>query len=147
MRGVLIDTHVAAPAEQVREAGAAPPPGSGAPAPAPTDFDPSLPWRRARSVALRPEPFGALVYHFGNRKLSFLKSRTLVAVVETLAEHPSADATLVANGVPDAQLPAYRRALADLARSQMIEERTSSPPAARQLAAGPCDEADPEARP
>jgi putative mycofactocin binding protein MftB len=147
VRGVLIDTPVAAPAEQVREAGAAPPPGSGAPAPAPTDFDPSLPWRRARSVALRPEPFGALVYHFGNRKLSFLKSKTLVAVVETLAEHPSADATLVACGVPDAQLPAYRRALADLARSQMIEERTSSPPAARQLAAGPCDEADPEARP
>ena len=123
MRGVLIDTPVTAPAEQVREAGAAPPPGSGAPAPAPTDFDPSLPWRRARSVALRPEPFGALVYHFGNRKLSFLKSRTLVAVVETLAEHPSADATLVACGVPDAQRPAYRRALADLARSQMIELR------------------------
>jgi putative mycofactocin binding protein MftB len=147
VRGVLIDTPVAGSAEQVREAGAVPPPGSGAPGPAPTDFDPSLPWRRARSVALRPEPFGALVYHFGNRKLSFLKSKTLVAVVETLAEHPSADATLVACGVPDAQLPAYRRALADLARSQMIEERTSSPPDARQLAAGPCDEADPEAHP
>ena len=147
MRGVLIDAPAAAPAEQVREAGAAPPPGSGAHAPAPTDFDPSLPWRRARSVALRPEPFGALVYHFGNRKLSFLKSKALVAVVETLAEHPSADATLVACGVPDAQLPAYRRALADLARSQMIEERTSSPPDARQLAAGPRDEADPEAHP
>jgi mycofactocin biosynthesis protein MftB len=127
VRGVLIDAPVAAPAEQVREAGAAPPPGSGAPTPT-ADFDPSLPWRRARSVALRPEPFGALVYHFGNRKLSFLKSRTLVAVVETLAEHPSADATLVACGVPDAQLPAYRRALADLARSQMIEVRTSLPP-------------------
>ena len=128
MRGVLIDAPVAAPAEPPREAGAAPLPGSGAPAPAPAaDFDPSLPWRRARSVALRPEPFGALVYHFGNRKLSFLKSRTLVAVVETLAEHASADATLVACGVPDAQRPAYRRALADLARSQMIERR--EPPA------------------
>ena len=124
MRGVLIDAPVAAPAEQVREAGAALPSGSGAPAPPSADFDPSLPWRRARSVALRPEPFGALVYHFGNRKLSFLKSRTLVAVVEALAEHASADATLVACGVPDAQRPAYRRALADLARSQMIEERT-----------------------
>jgi putative mycofactocin binding protein MftB len=115
-------------------------------------------------VALRPEPFGALVYHFGNRKLSFLKSKTLVAVVETLAEHPSADATLAACGVPDAQLPAYRRALADLARSQMIERRTSLPPekdppaphhsharggtlqeGRSALAAGPCSEADPEA--
>lgn len=119
MRGVLIDAPVAAPAELSGGAGAAMPPGS----PPPAGFDPSLPWRRARSVALRPEPFGALVYHFGNRKLSFLKSTTLVAVVEALAEHPSADATLVACGVPDAQRPAYRKALADLARSQMIEER------------------------
>jgi putative mycofactocin binding protein MftB len=147
VRGVLIDAPVAVPAERVREAGAALPSGSGAAAPPPAAFDPSLPWRRARSVALRPEPFGALVYHFGNRRLSFLKSKALVAVVETLAEHPSAEATLVACGVPDAQRPAYRRALADLARSQMIEGRTSSPPEARELAAGPCDEADPEAQP
>jgi putative mycofactocin binding protein MftB len=89
----------------------------------PAAFDPGLPWRRARSVALRPEPFGALVYHFGNRKLSFLKSKTLVGVVETLADHPSADATLLACGVPEAQRPAYVKALADLARSQMIEVR------------------------
>ena len=86
-----------------------------------TEFDPALPWRRARSVALRPEPFGALAYHFGNRKLSFLKSRTLVAVVEALGEHPSAAAALTACEVPEAQRPAYVRALADLARSQMIE--------------------------
>ena len=87
-------------------------------------FDPSLPWRRARSVALRPEPFGALVYHFGNRKLSFLKSKMLVAVVEALAEHPTAEAAVVACGVPEAQHAAYVKALADLARSQMIERRT-----------------------
>ena len=59
-------------------------------------FDPALPWRRAGSVALRPEPFGALVYSFRNRKLSFLKSKTLVTVVETLGEHPSASAALIA---------------------------------------------------
>ncbi len=93
------------------------------------EFDPALPWRRARSVALRPEPFGALVYHFGNRRLSFLKSKQLVAVVEALAEHPSATAALAACGVPEAQLPAYRRALADLARSQMIERRSEEEPA------------------
>ena len=74
-------------------------------------------------MALRPEPFGALVYHVGNRKLSFLKSKTLVAVVEALADHPSATATLTACGVTDAQRGAYVKALADLARSQMIEPR------------------------
>ena len=88
-------------------------------------FDPALSWQKARSVALRPEPFGALVYHFGTRKLSFLKSKTLVAVVEALAEHPSADAALTACGVPDAQRAAYTKALADLARSQMIEVTTT----------------------
>jgi mycofactocin biosynthesis protein MftB len=90
-------------------------------APAVDAFDPALPWRRARSVALRPEPFGALVYHFGNRKLSLLKSKTLVTVVETLADHPSAEAALVACGVPETQRATYVKALADLARSQMIE--------------------------
>ena len=89
-------------------------------------FDPSSPWRKARSVALRPEPFGALVYHFGNRKLSFLKSKTLVAVVEALEAHPTAADTLTACGVPDAQRGTYVKALADLARSQMIEPREAS---------------------
>jgi putative mycofactocin binding protein MftB len=92
-------------------------------------FDPALPWQRARSVALRPEPFGALAYHFGNRKLSFLKSKTLVTVVESLADHPSATATLAACGVVDAQRPAYLTALADLARSQMIVPRPEEFPA------------------
>jgi putative mycofactocin binding protein MftB len=91
------------------------------------DFDATLPWRRARSVALRPEPFGALVYHFGNRKLSFLKSKQLVAVVETLAEHPTALAAIAACGVPEGQHRTYVRALADLARSQMIERRPEAP--------------------
>src|SRR4029453_1454979 len=62
----------------------------------PVDFDAGRPWQRARSVALRPEPFGALVYHFGNRKLSFLKSKQLVSVVEALADHPTAAETLTA---------------------------------------------------
>jgi mycofactocin biosynthesis protein MftB len=96
------------------------------PSPAADVFDADRPWRRARSVALRPEPFGALVYHFGNRKLSFLKSKTLVAVVETLDDHPTASAALTASGVTEAQRPAYVKALADLARSQMIELREDS---------------------
>jgi putative mycofactocin binding protein MftB len=90
-------------------------------------FDPALPWQKARSVALRPEPFGALVYSFGTRKLSFLKSKQLVTVVETLADHPSALAAIEAGGVSEAQRPAYVKALADLARSQMIELRPLEP--------------------
>jgi putative mycofactocin binding protein MftB len=86
-------------------------------------LDADLPWQRSRSVALRPEPFGALVYSFGTRKLSFLKSKQLVTVVESLAEHPSARAAIEASGVPTVQQPAYVKALADLARSQMIEPR------------------------
>jgi mycofactocin biosynthesis protein MftB len=89
-------------------------------------FDADLPWRRARSVALRPEPFGALVYSFSTRKLSFLKSRQLVEVVESLAEHPTAVAALTACGVSDAQRPAYVKALADLARSAMLEVRETA---------------------
>ena len=90
------------------------------------DFDAELPWQRARSVALRPEPFGALVYSFSTRKLSFLKSKQLVAVVESLADHPTASATLAACGVSDAQRPAYLKALGDLARSAMLEVRESA---------------------
>ena len=89
-------------------------------------FDPSLPWQKARSVALRPEPFGALVYSFATRKLSFLKSTALVAVVQGLAEQPSALAAIEAADVPEAQRPAYVKALADLARSSMIEPREAS---------------------
>jgi len=86
-------------------------------------FDPEVPWQLARSVALRPEPFGALVYSFGTRKLSFLKSKLLVTVVQALADHPSATATLATCDVPESQRPAYLKALADLARSAMIERR------------------------
>jgi len=86
-------------------------------------FDPDAPWRLARSVALRPEPFGALVYSFSTRKLSFLKSKVLVDVVQALADHPSASAAVTACGVPAAQRATYEKALADLAGSAMIEVR------------------------
>jgi putative mycofactocin binding protein MftB len=92
----------------------------------PEVFDPARPWRRARSVAMRPEPFGALVYSFSTRKLSFLKSRLLVEVVEALADHPDVPSALEACAVPDAERPAYLRALADLARSHMLEPRETA---------------------
>lgn len=88
-------------------------------------FDPDRPFRCSPSVALRPEPFGALVYHFGTRRLSFLKTRQLVDVVSGLERHPSVHAAIDAAGVEPAQRPAYLRALAGLAGNGTIEERPS----------------------
>jgi putative mycofactocin binding protein MftB len=95
----------------------------GGPAPR---FDLDRPWCVDGRVAVRPEPFGALLYHFGTRRLSFLKNATVVAVVRSLAEHPTARSACAAAGVPPAALPAYERALATLAQSQMITERAAS---------------------
>ena len=86
-------------------------------------FDPARPHRCSPRVALRPEPFGALVYHFGTRRLSFLKTPQLVEVVSGLAQHPDVHAALDAAGVEEAQRPAYLRALAGLAANGTIEER------------------------
>ena len=84
------------------------------------ELDLDLPWRLSPQVSLRPERFGALVYHFGTRKLSFLKHPTLLKVVEALAEAPSARAACTAAGVSEAELPRYRAALTTLAASDTI---------------------------
>ena len=86
-------------------------------------FDLDRAWCVADRVAVRPEPFGALVYHFGNRRLSFLKTRQLVTVVRLLASHDSAAAALDAAGVPAGQWPRYTAALAALADSEVIDAR------------------------
>jgi len=80
-------------------------------------------WTLSPSVALRPEPFGALAYHFGNRKLIFLRRHELVAVVRALGEHPDARSALVAAGVPQAHHHAYAMALAGLAARDVIRRR------------------------
>ena len=58
---------------------------------------------------MRPEPFGALLYHFGTRRLSFLKDRRLLEVVERLDGSTSVDEALA--NVPEGERPAFRRAL------------------------------------
>jgi putative mycofactocin binding protein MftB len=86
-------------------------------------FDLDRPWRVDERVAVRPEPFGALLYHFGTRRLSFLKNVTVLTVLQSLDEHPSARSACAAAGVPADALPVYERALATLADSQMIRQR------------------------
>jgi putative mycofactocin binding protein MftB len=88
------------------------------------DFDLDRGWQVHPQVSMRPEPFGALLYHFGTRRLSFLKNQRVLAVVRSLADHPSARAACEAAGLTEAELPAYERALAALADSTMISERT-----------------------
>lgn len=91
------------------------------PVPAPVaDFDPDAGWRLHPQVAVRPEPFGALLYHFGTRKLSFLKNRTILTVVQSLVDHPDVRAACRAAGVDDAQQHHYLRALGVLAASSML---------------------------
>jgi putative mycofactocin binding protein MftB len=66
-------------------------------------FDLHRAWKLNPAVAIRPEPFGALVYHFDSRRLSFLKSPRLVTVVRLLDSHASAASALEAAGVPARQ--------------------------------------------
>ncbi|WP_328810472.1 mycofactocin biosynthesis chaperone MftB [Rhodococcus sp. NBC_00294] len=77
-------------------------------------------WQLHPQVALRPEPFGALLYHFGTRKLSFLKNTAIVDIVRSLPDHDDARSALTAAGVSDEAMPRYADALAVLARSNMI---------------------------
>ena len=77
-------------------------------------------WRLSPQVALRPESFGALAYHFGTRRLSFLKSRELLEVVNRLESEPDPAAACRAAGVGPARLPSYERALRTLAETGMI---------------------------
>lgn len=80
-------------------------------------------WELAPQVSVRPEPFGALLYDFATRRLSFLKDRRLLAVVEGLGEAPTARAACAAAGVEGPDLPVYERALARLAATAMLQER------------------------
>ncbi len=86
-------------------------------------FDLDRAWCLDERVAVRPEPFGALLYHFGTRRLSFLKDPVVLTVVRALSEHPTARSACQSAGVTPQALPAYERALTTLARSAMIRER------------------------
>ncbi|HEY1135335.1 MAG TPA: mycofactocin biosynthesis chaperone MftB [Nocardioides sp.] len=88
------------------------------------------PWVISPAVALRPEPFGALAYHFGNRKLTFLKRPELVRVVRGLGDAPDVAAALEAAEIPESQWPGYVAALSGLARTDMIRPRQTEGAAA-----------------
>jgi putative mycofactocin binding protein MftB len=83
-------------------------------------------WTLHPQVSIRPERFGALLYHFGTRRLSFVKTPTLLRVLNGLAEADTAREACTCAGVEDAQLPGYQRALGTLASSSMIRMRDAA---------------------
>ncbi|MCP9271217.1 mycofactocin biosynthesis chaperone MftB [Mycolicibacterium sp. CAU 1645] len=77
-------------------------------------------WRLHPQVAVRPEPFGALLYHFGTRKLSFLKNRTIVAIVQSLGEYPDLRSACRAAAIDATQEAPYLHALGVLIDSNIL---------------------------
>ena len=74
-------------------------------------------------VSARPEPFGALLYSFGTRRLSFLKDRRLLDVVQALGSSATAGEACATAGVPSESLASYDVALARLLRTGLLAER------------------------
>ncbi|MCB0953648.1 MAG: mycofactocin biosynthesis chaperone MftB [Microthrixaceae bacterium] len=87
-------------------------------------MDLATPYRLDPQVSLRPEEFGALAYHFGNRKLSFLKHPDLLRVLEQLDTEPTLEAALEAAGIERTRWVSFLKALETLESSEMIRART-----------------------
>jgi putative mycofactocin binding protein MftB len=84
-------------------------------------LDPRCAYRLHPCVALRPEAFGALAYHFGNRRLTFLKDPELVEVVLDLDRCAGVGEALAR--IPATRRDAFRRALGALAAAEVIIAR------------------------
>ena len=72
-------------------------------------------------VALRPEPFGALAYHYGNRRLVFLRHPDVVRVLTSLSEHPTLRDALAANGIAENRWPSFVKAIDSLTASEIVD--------------------------
>ena len=58
-----------------------------------------------------PSRSACSAYHYGNRRLIFLKHADVVAVVRQLADHPSLAATLQACGIAESRWPSFEAAI------------------------------------
>ncbi len=77
-------------------------------------------WRLHPRVSLRPEPFGALAYHYDNRRLNFLRSPDLVELVKELEHHDTPRLAFDAQGLDDSRWPSFAKALQALAASDFL---------------------------
>jgi mycofactocin biosynthesis protein MftB len=73
-------------------------------------------------VALRPEPFGALAYHFDNRRLVFLKHPDVVMVVRALRPPLTVREVLTECGIHPRRWSSFQTALTSLLESEMLHE-------------------------
>ena len=85
-------------------------------------FDAGRAYEKHPQVAIRREEFGGLAYHFGNRRLVFLKAPELVTLVEALGGYPSA-CEAIAACVPEPRRDACGQALSSLLASDLIRQR------------------------
>jgi mycofactocin biosynthesis protein MftB len=89
--------------------------------PSGTGLDLARPHRLAEQVAFRREGFGALAYHFGNRRLTFLTSPGLVTLVRGL------DGTRPLGEVLDAQVTDRSRPAVEAALTTLLEAEVLHP--------------------
>jgi mycofactocin biosynthesis protein MftB len=84
-------------------------------------FDPGQRYRISPAVTLRPEPFGALAYHFGQRRLTYLAATDLVAVLDEMQDERTAADAMAAVGVPAERRPSIQHALANLLERGVLD--------------------------
>jgi mycofactocin radical SAM maturase len=90
-------------------------------------FDPTKPYRLDPRVALRPEPFGALAYHYGNRRLTLLRAPELVTLLRDLDRFPTAREAYDGVGIDGARWGSFAKALTSLERSGFLAEADGHP--------------------
>jgi putative mycofactocin binding protein MftB len=84
-------------------------------------FDVSRAYEKHPQVAIRTEEFGGLAYHYGNRRLIFLKAPELVTLVESLGDFPAARDAIAAC------VPEPRRRSCEVALSSLLESGVIRP--------------------
>jgi mycofactocin biosynthesis protein MftB len=77
-------------------------------------------------VALREEPFGALAYHYGNRRLVFLRHPDVLRVVRALNADTTVSDTLRACAIDEHRWPAFATALESLVRSEVLRDSAAA---------------------
>ena len=78
-------------------------------------------------VAVRPEPFGALAYHYGNRKLVFLQHRDMVRVLDELDGQATLGEILDGCAIDESRWPSFDAAMTRLIESEMLHDDEHEP--------------------